>query len=88
MIWGIFRLQLGLWRGQFASYDSVLEASFIVRTVAEGLIGRVAAAAEANRRASGQAEGGALRIHDLKVAFHADTTVVANGDFRRSHVRP
>jgi hypothetical protein len=59
---------LGRWeisRGYF-----VCEIGIPMRAVAEGLVGRVAAAAESDRGASGEAELISGRIDDFKIAFN------------------
>jgi hypothetical protein len=48
----------------------------------------VAAAAQTDSSASRQAEGRPLRVHNFEVALYADRTVIANGNFRSSHIHP
>jgi len=47
-----------------------------VRTIAKRLISGMAAAAQANRLASGEPERLAFLINDFKIAFHADWTII------------
>jgi hypothetical protein len=56
-----------------------------MRAVAERLVGRVAAAAEANGRSPGESKGLPLRIDNLEIAFHSDRSVVIDRYFRRRH---
>ena len=76
-------LDFRLWRRQFARDDTVLEADPVMRAVAEGLIPGRAAAAKTDRRATSQPKRLALRVHDLKVSFHADGAVVVYRNLRR-----
>ena len=48
--------------------------------VAERLVGRVAAAAEADSGAPSQAEGAAFGIDNFEIAFHANRSVTVYGD--------
>jgi len=56
-----------------------------MRAIAKGLVGGVAAAAEAYRSASGEAKGLPLGIDNFEVPFDADGPVVVDRDFRRRH---
>ena len=82
------RLDLGLWRRKLPRHDSVLETRRVVRPVAKRLVGGMPAAAQPNRRSPGQPKRVPLRVHNLKIAIHADGSVIANRYFCRSHIRP
>jgi hypothetical protein len=56
-----------------------------MRAIAKGLVGGVAAAAEAYRSPSSKAKGLPLGIDNLKITFDADGSVVIDHDFRRRH---
>jgi len=56
-----------------------------MRAIAEGLVGGVAAAAEAYGSPSGETKGLPLGIDNFEITLHADGTVVFDRDFRRRH---
>src|SRR5438552_5018357 len=56
-----------------------------MRAIAERLVGGVPTTAEPNGGASGQAKGLAFGIQDLKIAFHAQGSVVIDSNFRGRH---
>jgi hypothetical protein len=55
-------------------------------TVTERLVCGMPTAAKPDGRPTGQAEGFAFRIENLKVAFYADGTVVVDSDLRGRHL--
>ena len=61
------------------------EPNDLVRTVAEGLVGGVAATAKRDFRPAGESEGFSSGIDDLEVAFDPQRTVVRGSDFRCGH---
>lgn len=65
--------------------DLVLKADSFMASVAEGFVGGVAAAAQGNHGAAGEAEGLALWVENLEVAFDTDGAVAIDGDFRCGH---
>ena len=67
-------------RWQVAGVDFVGEADSLMGAIAEGLIRGVAAAAERELRAAGQAEGLAVGVEDFEIAFDAERAVVPCGD--------
>ena len=56
--------------------------------IAKWLILGVAAAAQADGGASGQAKRFAFRVVDFEIAFHSDRAVGVDGDFRRHSLDP
>ena len=76
-------LLLGLWdrRWQIASSYCIGEVLALVRTVAEGLVARMAAAAEGNCRATGQAESVTLLVFHFEIAFYFDRAVIKDRYF-------
>ena len=68
--------------------DLVLKADLLMGPVAEGFVGGVAAAAQADGGAPGEAEGLALRVEDFEIAFDADGAVAVDGDFGGGHGAP
>ena len=56
-----------------------------MRTVTEGLIFGMAAAAKSDGGSAGKAEWFALRVDDFEVAFYANVAIVIDDDFRRGH---
>lgn len=66
---------------QFARAHRIGEVLSLVRTVAERLIGGMAAAAERNGRAPSQAEGFAFLVFYLEIAFYFDWTIIKNSYF-------
>src|SRR5689334_21065900 len=75
-------LHLGLRRGQRERHDLRLEAAAAMRAVAEGLVGALAAAAQADDRPPGQVELIALRVVNFHLAFDAQRAVVIHSDLR------
>ena len=65
---------------QGAGLDFRLETGRAVGAVAEGLVLRMAAAAEANRGAARQVKRVPRRIANGEFAFHADRTVIVDGN--------
>ena len=57
------------------------EICIAVRAIAEGLVRRVTAAAESDGGASGKAEFISGEVHDFKIAFDQDWTVIFECDF-------
>ena len=82
------RLDLRLGGREIARCDLVGEATDFVAAVAEGFVGGMAAAAESERSAAGEAERLAFRINDFEVAFDPKRTVVIDRDLRCRHVSP
>jgi hypothetical protein len=58
-----------------------------MRAVTKWLIHGVAAAAQADGGATAQAEGLALGVDQLKVAFDTQVSVIVYGDFCARHLR-
>jgi len=79
------RLDFRFWRRQITGSYGVVEAGYVVGTIAKWLVLRVATAAQADSGASSKSERFALRVHDFKVAFHADIAVAVDSDFCRGH---
>ena len=71
-------------RREGESYGIVLEVAF-VRSIAEGLILRHAAAAKRYRRAPTQVVRVAVLVYNLKVAFYFQRAVVVYRDLSASH---
>jgi hypothetical protein len=63
-------------RGNFVN-----ETACLVGTIAERLVGGLAAAAESDGSASGEAELISGGIYDLKIAFDEDRAVISKRDF-------
>ena len=78
-------LKLGLWGRQLPSRYGIGEGTGLMRTIAERLVGGVPTTTEPNGGASGQAKGLAFGIQDLKIAFHAQGSVVIDSNFRGRH---
>ena len=57
----------------------------LVGTVAEGLVGGVAATAKRDFRPAGEPEGFSFGIDDFEVTFNPQRTVVRGSDFRCGH---
>jgi hypothetical protein len=57
-----------------------------VTSVAEGLVLGVAAAAETDGRAAGEAESRACGVDDLEVAFNSNGAVAETSDFGGGHL--
>ncbi len=74
-------LNFGGGRRKIASRARGFETLAAVSPVAEGFIFGVAAAAQADDRASAESEGLAVHIGDLKFSFNADGTIGIDGDF-------
>src|SRR3990167_4344009 len=72
-------------RRQLACLDLGLETRGLVRAVAEGLILRVAAAAERDRRPACETERLVVMVHDGKIPFDAQRSVVSYSNFRCRH---
>src|SRR5215469_6574110 len=72
-------------RRQIAGVDFVGKPNDLVGTVAEGLVGRVAATAKRDFRPAGEPEAFSSGINDLEVTFDPQRTVVRGSDFRRGH---
>jgi hypothetical protein len=72
---------LGLWGRQIAGNYCVLKTGSRVRPVAEWLVLRLAATAEADRRTPGKAECLAGWVDDLKISFDTHRSIVVNGNF-------
>ena len=73
----------GLWdrRRQISRRHGVSEILALVRAVAEGLIGGMAAPTEGNRCASCQAESVALLVFHFEITFYFDWPVAEYGHF-------
>src|ERR1700683_543929 len=84
-ILSLLNLRLRDGRRQLASYDGIRKVYLSVGAVAEGLVGRGAAAPQADSGTTGEAEWRAGGIDDLEVAFHANRTVGVHCDLRRFH---
>ena len=65
--------------------DFVGKPNDLVGTVAEGLVGGVAATAKRDFRPAGEPEGFSSGIDDLEVTFDPQRTVVRGSDFRCGH---
>ena len=65
------------WR-KFAGFDLILESGTLVRTVAEGLIGGLAAAAQGDHFAPCESELVSLGVENLEISFDPDGSVVVN----------
>ena len=65
--------------------DFVGKPNALVRTVAEGLVGGVAATAKRDFRPVGEPEGFSSGIDDFEVTFDPQRTVVRGSDFRCGH---
>src|SRR6516162_9782677 len=72
-------------RRQIASVDFVGKPHDLVGTVAEGLVGGVAATAKRDFRPAGEPEGFSSGIDDFEVTFDPQRTVVRGSDFRCGH---
>lgn len=70
---------------QLASCNGVRKSANLVGTIAERLVGRMAAAAEAHLGTPGKAEWAPLGIDDFEVSFDTKGTVVIHGYFCRRH---
>ena len=70
-----------LGRGEVAGFAGALEAGAAVGAVAEGLVFRVAAAAEGDHCPAGEAELLAHRVVDREVAFETKGTIIVYGYF-------
>ncbi len=81
------KLQLRFGRRQFASLYLGFEALASMRAVAEGFVLRMAAAAQRNYGAAGEAELLAGGIADANDAFDAQRAIVQHGYFGVSHRR-
>jgi hypothetical protein len=79
------KLKLGLWRRQLPSRYGIGEGTGLMRAIAERLVGGVPTTTEPNGGASGQAKGLTFGIQDLKIAFHAQGSVVIDSNFRGRH---
>jgi hypothetical protein len=64
----------------------ILKSRGLVRPIAKGLAGGVAATAKGDCGATAKAVGPAFHIDKLDFAFDAEWTVIANCDFRRGHL--
>ncbi len=87
-VWGLHKageLQFWFRRRKVAGHDLALESDFVVRAVAEGLVRRMAAAAQREGGAARKAEGRPLRVHNLEVSFDAKRAVVQRSDLRTCH---
>jgi hypothetical protein len=73
---GLRLLWLWDWRRQITRRHGVGEVLALVGAVAEGLVARMAAAAEGNGGPSSQAECVAFLILHFEIAFHSDRAVV------------
>ena len=71
----------GRGRRKISRGNFVGEVAFLVGTVAERLIGRLAAAAQADGSASGETELISGWIYDLEIALDEDGAVIAKRDF-------
>jgi len=65
----------------------VLEADAAVRAVAEGLVLRVAAAAQRDHGATAQSERFSLLIHELEITLQPEGTIADDSNFHGSHGR-
>jgi len=76
-----FSLSLRCGRRQVAGGRRRLKAYFGMGAVAEGLVRRLAAAAQADFVAAAQAEGVAVGVADFEIAFDANGSVIHDADF-------
>src|SRR6266446_2295445 len=72
--------------GKFACDDSIVEITSLVRAIAEGLVGRVSAAAQADDGAPGKAKRPALRIDNFELAFHPNGSIIVDGYLGTRHL--
>ena len=75
-------LNFRLRRIEFICRHFGLKAAGFMRAVAKRFFIAMAAAAQRNRRATGEIEFIALRIKNFKLAFDANVAVVVDGAFR------
>lgn len=71
--------------GEFTRRDHIIKSYAIVTAIAKRLIGGLAAAAEGNDGAAGEAERGTRGVEDFELAFNADGTIGGDGDFGGWH---
>src|SRR5882762_3086446 len=81
--WPGLRLRFGGWK--VPGGHGIQETVDLMRTVAEWLVGGVAAPAEAYGRPACQAKGLPLGVDHFEITLHADGPVVLDCDFRRRH---
>ncbi len=74
---------LNFWRGwrKISGRDFAGEIGVAVSTVAEGLVGGMAAAAESDGGATGETEFISGEIDDFKIAFYQNWAVILECDF-------
>jgi len=84
----LLALALGLRRGwrKVSGLLLVFKARGLVRPIAKGLAGGVAATAKRDCGATSKAVGPAFHVDQLDFAFDAERTVIADCDFRRGHL--
>jgi len=82
---GNYPLSFGLWRRQILSFDGVRKARPRMGAIAEGLVGRLPAAAKPNRRPTCETKRLACRVDYFKIAFDANRAVVVDSDSRGCH---
>src|SRR5579862_9386241 len=75
------RLSFGYWRGQGAGRASRAKSDLTVSPVAEGLVFRLSAAAQADGFAAREIESIAVHVVDGEVPFDANRAVIADSDF-------
>src|SRR5271165_2190068 len=74
--------KLRCWRWELARRYRVCKVLPLVRAIAERFVHRVPAAAQAYDFPPTQPEGLTFRVDNLKIAFHAQGTVIQNRKFR------
>ena len=73
-------------RAQIASRHRATEIITFVRAVAKRKISRMTAAAERNHQASAETERIPFLIHDLKIAFYSNRSIVNDRYLRRCQI--
>ena len=68
-------------RRKVASFLLILKARCLMRPVAKGFIGRVAAPAERNHLTAGKAKRLAFHIDEFKIPFDSQWTVIPDHNF-------
>lgn len=73
-------------RGRQVSRDhDTRKPALFMCGVAKRFVGGLPTAAKRYARATAQSENLSLRIHNLKIAFYSDGSIVAYGDFGHRH---
>ena len=72
---------LGRGRRKITGLNRILKISLLVRAVAKWLVGRMSAAAQANRGAPRKAEGLAGRVYNLEISLDAQRAIICGRNF-------